>query len=859
MKRRKISNRDLSTASTDNRSFAIYERRKTTANIVYQTTTLIILFAAGISIYEEIRAASLSSVYSMNKEHITAHSISYAYTIDENLLRYEISSQLMASLSDETPYLVHCDRDHIFYYIAFTNNVNRFSNPMPYRYYITHDGVGGCQIEYNMNNLSQFDLYYMFPYNSTHDQVRKFNESINYLDWDPNTEGIFINYITINESNFRFKEGDYQKTLFWTSGIARFGGQTDPRVFTNFKPVWRNDIQATTAAGSSIYLVDLYNMIKKRTQASHSRYIMTDSDYNVLIDDRNGALMPLDIVNYQPIFPKIYQLEDEVWRNVSMAFDIPNLPIDIPEIVNVSNDESGVVSQYVIMKRVMHTRSLTAFYLIMVFELDQIIENIYFKITVIFICCFIAVILSIGMIKVLMYRNTTKRDNKLFCELNNGNQTNNLPQNQTKPEFEKNDENDMTNKRQLTLISSNVNNLTNNNSFYFHNRREFGGTKKKKDNFYFGNISKAISRLRNVELNYPEDSMLNRAFDRAVNELARIRSEIFNVEYKKIESNQKSTKNVNLTQNSNQNQNNCEFCSFLNHDFLIVQEFEDTKKNNSKNKKTSKTPFSIWQMLNHKFEYRANSFIKDNLLKNDPEKYIIIMFLKLIQKEKLFFPGFDPDLLIIFLLSFLTRKVTAPYTKIESFKFAKKLILDQFKEWIPLKFDVFILFFVKIVSDFKMKRANEVLKKFHEIIHTKNDYFDFVVTKLIEETSNHNKMNVYGEFCNRIQSSDFSISNNLKDKFLFLKVICIFSDFAPYFLDCEENACYNEINNHIFTTEERNDINFVKMFHAEMATNVVKPWLMLISKISNLALYEDNLNSTIDYWKGEVEESYNNG
>ena len=800
---------ETSSASSNETNLPLYSQRKSLIDVIFNTISYLLILFASVSIFFNVRATSLSSAYYLNDEHIVAHSLSFAYSINEQLIRYEISAKFIGLLSLSSN-IVMCDVDHMFFFKKICDSINSFT-PRPYRYYLSHDNIGSCQLEYNYENMTFFDLYYYFPYNETHDQIKHYNENTDFKSWDPDSEGTFISFVTREESDFRYNNREERQTQYWTPGIAQFGGQTDTRVFTNIYPAWENNQKLVSLAGTSVYMVELYDMLMTRTQAPYSHFVITDSNYNVLIENEIGAVWPLYVNVTLPIFPSLRELNKTIWNEVADYINLTELEIDQTQISNISFlDEAGNndIKQYMIIKRVLQTRSEQEFYLIMLFELNPVITKVYYDISLLFLFLAFGAVIVISIYKVISLK---------------------IEQNQTSKLLKKS---------------------TEGKNIQLFNLKIFDGT-----------LSKAIERLRRVELSYPEDSMLNKTLDTAINELARNKDEIFNVEYK------------NSSSKSNSQHGHCEFCSYLNpnENFQSVSHRKNSHKKISSNGILS---YGLWDTL-IKAQVDKQNYLNDRLYESNPRSFLIRMFTKLIFEEKLYFNDLDPDLVITFVIIYISSNQSQIenfqhfiYNKIESLRMIIDLLKGPFNNWIPSKLHFFAVAFAKVVQrnfphstniintptidSYFYNDGDYILTNFHKYLTIENREFDFIVKTLLNETTNEQKLATFGEFYNRVQSPSFFLNENIKDEILFLKVLFNICDFSAYFIGMDGNKCFTEINNSLFSPSELKDSNFIYKFHLEFAEKILKEWLKLLCILSNMNVYEDYLNSTIDFFKEKI-------
>lgn len=729
---------------------------------------------------------------------------------------------------------------------------------------------------------SPFRLFYIFKYNSTHDMTRLYTETTDFRNWNYLTDGRFVNFIESNLSTTKFNRKTLLKEPFWTTGLASFGSQNESRVFTIIYPILgKNDENATfvtndeinlnknyfrskywyaksipeakakikpetktkkditdddviinTTVGSSFFTESLFLILKEKTLTKHFHYIITDYMYNVLIDNEMGAIYPKYFNNKNmAIFPNISDINSSLWNSVEK--EIINVPDDVPLLVNVST-----TIQYMIIKRVIHTRSRYSFYLIMLIELNEKTSEIYTSVTQVFLICFILLVFSYFIARFLIIYIKSKRKKKL----------------KSKQEF---------------LLENDFNISKNDKNQYF----------AVKNNLPFcGTIIDAIEDLRLIQLKNVDDTHLNNMIDSVIEEITRNSDELFNTKF---------SLNTKKSKHSDKNfyHLKCLFCSYLvdsNNDFTVLKDKEIyyKKKREKENQKINqilihnlnsnsqniyndeceikndfymeskdkfcKNLFSLWDI---EMKTVLNQKISKEMLSTNPHKYLVLKFMKIIQEGNFFFKEFYPDSLLIFILTFTKENISCYHCKIKSLKLLKKLIKNNFKFWIKSKKDIFILFLALILRHSKLKSSNQILNLFQSFIGCKDKYFFSLLKVLIDETSSNNVMNIYGQLINRRQSPNFSVFNNPKDLVLFMKALLAFSDFAPYLTKNKENEqCFNEINKSIFSEDEKQNMNLIYDFHFELSKNVVCSWFNLMKSFSSMNEIQTDLYKNVNYW-----------
>ena len=394
-----------------------------------------------------------------------------------------------------------------------------------------------------------------------------------------------------------------------------------------------------------------------------------------------------------------------------------------------------------------------------------------------------------------------------------------------------------------------------------------------------------IEKLRIIQLKNPEDIVLNNMIDSAIEEMTRNEDEMFSIEFSMESSSNTNSQNKSKDKEKNGKAKansslslNCPFCTYLidkSSDFSILKDNDiKLRKLNEKNKlKQNKILNHVLNIKNNDndnnfyhnvkdeigtdlfaiWNIKINSILDqtsdDDLLNTNPHKYLSRMFMKFIQSENLLFNDFYPDSLMLFIISFTKENVFCYHCKIQSFYLLAKLMKNNFKLWIRSKNDIFTLFLALILRNSKIVKTDQIIGLVQSYIGYNNAYFFSILKELIDGTKTNDVMKIYGTLLNRSLSPSFSISNNTKDTVLFMKAILIFSDFAPYLIPSKQNEkCFVEINESIFSSEEKENQRFVSNFHLEIAKNVVAPWLSLLSLLASMNDFQNILLENIGFW-----------
>ena len=280
-----------------------------------------------------------------------------------------------------------------------------------------------------------------------------------------------------------------------------------------------------------------------------------------------------------------------MWNSIER--EIIEVPIDVPLLVNVSS-----TAQYMVIKRIINTRSRYSFYFIMLFEMNPKILEIYSSVTNVFVLC-VVFLLIVYFFNRLSTVYVGKKKNKILKM------------------------------KQKEIIEDNFISSNFENEFKFKTIRI--------ENPYEGKVTEAIEKLRILQLMNSDDIHLNNSIDEAIDEMTKNEEDLFSIQFEKEEKskNQKIELKEALL---------CPFCPYLfdkNRDLLILK-----MKNDANKKKKDKVTLESRKTLNfylngnkndkknqlfNTWKIKMNSFINihfdEVLLNTNPHKYLVLKFI----------------------------------------------------------------------------------------------------------------------------------------------------------------------------------------------------------------------------------------
>ena len=797
----------------------LYKRHLRIIRQVSNMLVFILFFFAIFIPWWIMRRESLESIQFLSSERIIIASQNFANETQNLLMKYEIAANLISGYSTD-PMIFQCTAENIQNFIYFGASVVEVLQPQPLRFYLSHPQVASCQLEFDPNNSNVFFLSMLFPYNSTHDQVRVYGSDTDFSSnrFDPSVDGIHSTYVTHNLSDFRFPQFNDQG--FWSSNISRDSQFNETRILTSYFPsfLYQNDTLVNSSLGGvTLKNSDIVAAYSGLPSPEGSQYILLDQNSRIIIERENGALYPSIINDNVPHFPAIEDSPNPIWRGLQDT--ISNLTDGV--IMNININES----MYFIIKRTIRTNTRLSVDFIMLYGLDDVNDQILIPISYMIIILLVVIAVSMFILSFFLNQNRKKKEKRL-----------------SRP-----------------LISEEVERIINS-----------------------GTIGEAIYGLRQLEMSTPEEIMMNKVIDFSVINMAKNPRHLFSVAYS--------------------SESNCEFCKYLNaepfkpihmnaysNETRSMRKFSQqpsaylNSRQSSKNNFSQTNPFSTWQNLTFN-KIRNEIHAKNSIdIEIDIEKLIVFRFIEFINDKELFFVEIDPDKLMEFAIYFTHKINKNLYKTFYSLNIFCYLFNLDFGEWIENRIDTFVLIFCIFVRDIlnipdneeinyfdeseidafkkslvindrfsiirrKLKILKKLLRKF--LMTGDNEgykYLKNLVFEIFESCDSSNHFEIFGEFKNRIESPEFSVTNDVNDKLLFMKFIFIFTDYSHFFCEPEDfDIVFDEVSQIIFTTDELENEYFIWDYHFEICDKLVAPFVTVLSSLCNVDILNEHLNRNLD-------------
>lgn len=669
-------------------------------------TVIFILFFLAIAVPWAIaRSESLKSAKSLSSERLLATASSYTLAIRNLFSRYEMSVEQLARLAIMPQYL-YCDVQHISEFIQFGRTVSEILYPKPYRFYLAHNNTASCLLGFDKVNSNRFTLYMMTSHNSTHDKVQLYTQADTDV-LDPNS-GTIHQYILINESDFRFQfDSTSTKELsYWTSNTMNFGFRADNRTLSYIYLVNSTiTSENSTKGGMSILNSELMEVYEGLPTPDSVKWAFLDEDLGMIITREFGAVYPISGHNGALDYPPISQAANPLWRKAGEYFD--KVKQDETILIDIDDQE------YYLTKTIIHSNAKLPFNFLMLYGLDEIVTDTLrpFNILLLILLVIIAIVTFLQLL--LQKKNKDHKEERLSRP---------SPSKTAQEEYEKNS-----------------------NS---------------------GILGDVIYELRQLELQTPEEVMMNKLVDTACSSFAKTKRRIFSVT------------------NNSSHTTNCKFCRFLNgeaytgnersfshhhhllftrchfhhwHQFqnvnliaeneinkdLIFHDYRDEEfgrdgisesvtntnmnslpnipnflpfqyhQQSSQQKPTTPNdevePFKTWEILTLN---RLPTKLGHN--QQPIGKRIMFEFIQFLHEKQLVFIDIDPDQLIHFAFDFIKNYCKMPEATLQGLTTLNYLFHLEYNIWVENKVDFLALLLLMLVKDIELLTSDEerdILKK----------------------------------------------------------------------------------------------------------------------------------------------------
>ena len=385
-----------------------------------------------------------------------------------------------------------------------------------------------------------------------------------------------------------------------------------------------------------------------------------------------------------------------------------------------------------------------------------------------------------------------------------------------------------------------------------------------------GILYKAIQKIHKLELNYPDEIVLNKTLDECVNKIASQHLHPFTCVV------------------------DCPFCKQL------IQEEPEILPDDPE------PCFTSWQTQVGKrlASYKSVGDLRFQwgLHKENPQRMLIKQFFSIIQNESLYFPEIDPDYLLIMFNDFANDFCVDPVLTALQINAVYYIMHTQFKYWVQNKADLAALYFAALfmnadlnkvqehVVEYRKKNGNvnaeEEFEKEQRIIGRDDalsgigqdyfveflqsyipgltqktpftDHFIWLFKHLLQSRSYENYFKIFGQFRLLLESPHFAPMERMLDRRDFLLYILTFCNSAPYWSPpaiCDEAAIHLAMRNGLDTS---NRLDLARL-HLAIEKVLISPHVFTLSKFISVEAINKNVAADIQLWEKTVEACIEGG
>lgn len=732
-------------------------------------------------------------------QYINSYALKLSSSCKEMLTKFETISHFLALIM-QNPGNIRCTPDGIPELIKFAKINFENISPKPIRLFIGHNG---CFVEYGYyyNNSSQFDLIYIFRTGENSSEVRKYDQTVDFENnWDYKNTGTLMQEISYHPE-LMDSLADGKNDTFWSYRVTPYPG-SDQYQMTSITPIRNSTGHTEFICGIAISTVAIASVLKVNDPPLHPYYAFLSIYNGVIFESEIGNQ---EVQGYRnnstPIYPKLNEINNSFWSGVHEV-----IKEDYDSYNQIFEYKDGDFMYLIYIEPIASKKEQTH-KIVIALRYDEISSKSLGMASEILIGCICILAILFVVFMLLKKRNDRKTKRKLLK---------NSPLSMENEDF--------------PMIC--------------------------------GSIGRSISKLRQLQLTFPEDIMLNKVIDKSVAYLSEPESRSFAV-----------FSNTNCQ---------CEYCQNL------------PKKEYLKPQLTNDKPFDSWCKLHRNSKHGVPAFILDEYAK-DPAKKLVKLMIFIIQSEQILLPEFDPDALIMFMCNFAMTCIKDPSMTALQITTIYKLLHGPFRQWITNKYDLFVIYFCAFVKDVnyiditnsspeeeeELNEDDEYIKKCMNVFadsystveqninlaqHLLNLFipsteectmnikvFNALISRVLFKVQKEKMFELYGEFHIRVGSPDFSIHSDCADRLLFTEAIIMFCSYSPYFE--KEDTMIKMLekgNSMIFNNEELEDPCFIAAYHYEFASQIVRRWLTVFSFFAPLNQINDQLKNNIEYWENQM-------
>lgn len=672
-----------------------------------------------------------------------------------------------------------------------------------------------CTLNYDTHNESEF--YYGYPIDDNNMVIKYYNSSYDFDNFDPYNTGDIVKTTKTWENLFSEILPDVNQQI-WNIHNSYFHKNYSRSTITTFTPFNRSDQSYSAVCGISMSATYFSDLILELSSTIEGRIAVLTGNDRVFVEDMSGLVDPLKISGDRHQFPKLSELGQKYWLDISNYSS--HLVFGKAEEISIND------TTLVIIKVGINTRNPTNFTMIAVFPLDQFLTLAFYPTTIVFICC-IAVIFVLCMIfGFLLRKNDIDRKIK-------------LSKHQPMPE---------SYQIEPGAISRSIHKLRK-LQLCFPNDLLFN----KIIDIAASNLAETKEKHFSVQLCHDKTHDFCHYL---------VPHHVHNVK-DPVKHPYKSWKFfVNYSLKSYQNIGTLKFdieshvndpvpnlilliVTILSKEDLLFKEFDPDSL--------------IHFMINF-----ASRCCKDNI----QTAHSIFYLYYLVTNPFKHWIMSKIDLFCLFFAAFVNKT---------DCKIAFDNPDDSFSQSTEDPWDVSDETQSEMSSNEEMSNLQKHLTAFNDdesIIHRNiklifellsefipdvehpseiKAYFVEIVTQILFALQDKKQFSLLGEFCIRVESPDFSVINvETGDKVLFMKSLIKLCDYSAYWSPIQlMEIATNRLSKQILM-QSSNDPQLVAIYHYELALKIVKPWISVFSNFNALEKVNKNINTTIYFWERKI-------
>lgn len=345
---------------------------------------------------------SISNIYS---EHLTAHTEAITAGIQEFLKQYEVPPRFLAGIT-ENPNLIECSTNKVYQFVRFCQAARKNLDPKPNVFFLGESQTSFCMINWNNSESTDpNDFYFYYAWHYFQDQFDLYEHQGNSTDFQnfQPTQGTNLQDFS-TEMKMIFETSTYNSFL-WHNIYYEYNSKALQNVLGGAVYIEKNSTDSVTISGIGLNFSSLLGTLQRLAAVSESKYAFLNMDDTVLFDDQ-GEFSPINITEkniYQ--YPPISSLTDEFWSAASSI---------LPQLKKGSIEQAPVAGKkYLFLMRNITVKESPQFRIIVAFNIEEPISNMFFDTTLIFVGSLGLVGLVFFITAFFMRRSKLERSRKL--------------------------------------------------------------------------------------------------------------------------------------------------------------------------------------------------------------------------------------------------------------------------------------------------------------------------------------------------------------------------------------------------------------------------------------------------------------